>query len=132
MKSRPLIETKLPPPLRWAIDRCLAKEPTQRYESTRDLYHDLRALRDHLSEAYTSVSIEPVKTTARLCCKNHSVGETEPAANLVGRLFSFQSEDFPDELNLPKDIPFRQPPHLAFPNHVQNLVALNRPPGSIG
>jgi hypothetical protein len=49
----------------------------------------------------------------------------------VGRLFSFQSEDFPDELNLPKDIPFRQPPHLAFPDHVQNLVALNRPPGSI-
>jgi transcriptional regulator with XRE-family HTH domain len=27
--------------------------------------------------------------------------------------------------------PFRQPPHLAFPDHVQNLVALNRPPGSI-
>jgi hypothetical protein len=47
------------------------------------------------------------------------------------RLFSFQSEDFPDELNLPKDIPFRQPPHLAFPDHVQNLIALNRPPGSI-
>ena len=52
-------------------------------------------------------------------------------ANLVGRLFSFQSEDFPDELNLPKDIPFRQPPHLAFPDHVQNLVALNGPPSSI-
>ena len=30
--------------------------------STRDLYHDLRALRDHLSEAYTSVNIEPLKT----------------------------------------------------------------------
>jgi hypothetical protein len=41
---------------------------------------------------------------AWLCCKNNSVGETEPTANLVGRLFSFQSEDFPDELNLPKDI----------------------------
>ena len=60
----------------------------------------------------------------RLCCKNHSVGETEPAANLVGRLFSFQSEDFPDELNLPKNIPFRQAPHLAFPDHEQYLVAL--------
>jgi len=67
----------------------------------------------------------------RLCCKNNSVGETEPTANLVGRLFSFQSENFPDELNLPKDIPFRQPPYLAFPDHVQNLVALNRPPGPI-
>jgi eukaryotic-like serine/threonine-protein kinase len=57
----PPIETKVPPPLRWVIDRCLAKEPAHRYESTRDLYHDLRDLRDHLSEAYSSVSIEPVK-----------------------------------------------------------------------
>jgi hypothetical protein len=65
------------------------------------------------------------------CVAKNSVGETEPTANLVGRLFSLQSEDFPDELNLAKNIPFRQPPHLAFPDHVQNLVALNRSPGSI-
>src|SRR6266705_1589795 len=76
-------------------------------------------------------TVLPVKGGGWLCCKNNSVGETEPTANLVGRLFSLQSEDFPDELNLPKDVPFRQPPHLAFPDHVQNLVALNRPPGSI-
>jgi len=63
--------------------------------------------------------------------QKHSVGETEPTANLCGRLFSFQSEDFPDELNLPKGIPFGNQPHLAFPDHVQNLVALNRPPSSI-
>jgi hypothetical protein len=44
---------------------------------------------------------------------------------------AFQSEGFLDELNLPKDIPFGQPPHLAFPDHVQNLVALNRAPRSI-
>jgi hypothetical protein len=58
-------------------------------------------------------------------------GETEPTANLVCQLASFQSEGFPGELNLPKDIAFRQPPHFAFPDHVQNLVALNRPPGPI-
>src|SRR5437660_11009612 len=73
----------------------------------------------------------PTSRPYYLCCKNNSVGETEPTASLVGRLFSFQSEDFPDKLNLPKDIPFRQPPHLAFPDHVQNLIALNRPPASI-
>src|SRR5258708_32629153 len=66
-----------------------------------------------------------------LCCKNNLVRETEPTAELVGRLFSLQSKDFSDEPNLPKHIPFRQPPHLAFPDHMQNLVALNRPPGSI-
>jgi serine/threonine protein kinase len=50
----PAIEEKLPPPLKWIIDRCLAKEPEQRYESTRDLYRDLKNLRDHFSEAFSS------------------------------------------------------------------------------
>src|SRR5438045_9460395 len=27
---------------RWVIDRCLAKEPAERYDSTRDLYRELR------------------------------------------------------------------------------------------
>jgi serine/threonine protein kinase/WD40 repeat protein len=56
----PPIEEKLPAPLKWIIDRCLAKEPEQRYESTRDLFRDLRNLRDHFSEAYTSGALEPV------------------------------------------------------------------------
>jgi len=47
------------------------------------------------------------------------------------KLFGSQSEDFTNELNLAKHIPFRQPPDLAFSDHMQNLVALNRPPGSI-
>jgi len=48
------IDIKIPPPLRWIIDRCLAKESQHRYESTRDLFEDLRSLRDHLSAAYSS------------------------------------------------------------------------------
>jgi eukaryotic-like serine/threonine-protein kinase len=56
----PAIAEKLPPPLKWIIDRCLAKEPEQRYESTRDLYRELRNLRDHFSEAYTSGALTPV------------------------------------------------------------------------
>ena len=56
----PVIEEKLPPPLKWTIDRCLAKEPEQRYESTRDLYRELRNLRDHFSEAYISATLAPV------------------------------------------------------------------------
>ena len=54
------IEEKIPAPLKWIIDRCLHKEPEQRYESTRDLYRDLRNLRDHFSEAYTSAVFAPV------------------------------------------------------------------------
>jgi len=40
----------VPAPLRWIIERCLAKEPSARYESTHDLFRELQSLRDHLSE----------------------------------------------------------------------------------
>jgi eukaryotic-like serine/threonine-protein kinase len=54
------IEEKIPAPFKWIIDRCLHKEPAQRYESSRDLYRDLRNLRDHFSEAYSSTSFPAV------------------------------------------------------------------------
>jgi hypothetical protein len=40
----------VPRPLAWIIERCLAKDPAQRYDSTRDLYRDLSTVRAHLSE----------------------------------------------------------------------------------
>jgi Tfp pilus assembly protein PilF len=40
----------LPPPVRWTIERCLAKDPAGRYASTADLAHELRTVRDHLQE----------------------------------------------------------------------------------
>jgi serine/threonine protein kinase len=40
-----------PPPLRWIVERCLAKEPRERYSATDDLARDLVGLRDRLSEA---------------------------------------------------------------------------------
>jgi len=39
-----------PAPLAWAIERCLAKEPEKRYASTRDLAHELAAIRDRFVE----------------------------------------------------------------------------------
>src|SRR5262249_36039630 len=41
---------KTPTPLRWIVERCLAKEPRERYASTEDLARDLASVRDHLSE----------------------------------------------------------------------------------
>src|SRR5262245_32122704 len=41
----------LPLPLRWIIEeRCLAKDPEDRYASTRDLLRELRGVREHLSD----------------------------------------------------------------------------------
>jgi serine/threonine protein kinase len=41
------INPNVPTPLRWIVDRCLAKNPRDRYVSTRDLARDLQTLRDH-------------------------------------------------------------------------------------
>ncbi|HEY1250437.1 MAG TPA: serine/threonine-protein kinase, partial [Thermoanaerobaculia bacterium] len=41
---------KAPAPVRWIVERCLAKDPEERYASTKDLARDLRNLRDHLTE----------------------------------------------------------------------------------
>jgi len=45
-----------PTSLRWIVERCLAKNPEDRYASTRDLARDLSTLRDRLSEATSSVA----------------------------------------------------------------------------
>ena len=41
---------RVPLPLRWIVERCLAKEPSHRYASTQDLAQELKTLRDHLTE----------------------------------------------------------------------------------
>jgi serine/threonine protein kinase/Tol biopolymer transport system component len=58
------INPKVPAPLRWIVDRCLAKEPRDRFESTGDLARDLGMIRDNLSEATSAVSMFP-ETPAR-------------------------------------------------------------------
>ena len=46
----PAISRPVPAQLRWVLERCLAKERTGRYESTRDLSRELASLRDRYSE----------------------------------------------------------------------------------
>ena len=45
------LSPQAPAPLRWIVERCLAKAPEERFGTTRDLAHDLATLRDHLTEA---------------------------------------------------------------------------------
>jgi Tol biopolymer transport system component/tRNA A-37 threonylcarbamoyl transferase component Bud32 len=54
----PPIDRPIPAQLRWILERCLAKEPQGRYESTRDLARDLVQLRDRFGDLTSSGSGE--------------------------------------------------------------------------
>jgi Tol biopolymer transport system component len=58
------LNPRVPAPLRWVIDRCLAKEPRQRYDSTADLARELHTLRDRLAEfsVTTDAPVAPLRT----------------------------------------------------------------------
>jgi serine/threonine protein kinase len=55
----------VPAPFRWIVERLLAKEPAERYDSTRDLYRELRQLRDRLSESLSASAIPPVSAARK-------------------------------------------------------------------
>jgi serine/threonine protein kinase len=60
----------IPAPVRWIIERCLSKDPQERYASTRDLARDLQSLRDHFAEitssSETTQSIQTARSQRRL------------------------------------------------------------------
>ena len=46
----PLADSAAPAPLRWIVDRCLAKDPNERYACTRDLSSELKTMGGRWSE----------------------------------------------------------------------------------
>ncbi len=52
------LNPKVPSPVRWLVERCLAKDPEDRFGTTKDLARDLADVRDHLSEASFSTSTD--------------------------------------------------------------------------
>ncbi len=44
------VSPAVPAPVRWLVERCLAKEPEGRYDSTRDLAREISSCAAHLSE----------------------------------------------------------------------------------
>ena len=63
----------VPLPLQWLVSRCLAKDPADRYQSTRDLARDLDTMSTHLGQMTTSAAVPDV----------HNV--PVPRTSLVGR-----------------------------------------------
>jgi serine/threonine protein kinase len=53
------VNPRIPAPLQWIVERCLAKEARNRFASTEDLARDLATLRDHLSELSGSAAAVP-------------------------------------------------------------------------
>ena len=47
----------VPTPVRWIVERCLAKAPAERYASTRDLARDLTTARERFSELTSSTAM---------------------------------------------------------------------------
>ncbi len=65
LKEEPrALDVKMPAPLRWTIARCLEKDPAARYESTGDLYRELRGQQEHLSDMFTSTDVAAPGTAA--------------------------------------------------------------------
>ncbi len=81
---------KTPVPIRWVVERCLAKEPRERYSSTEDLARDLGNLREHISEAGASggaLAAEPARRGLRL--SPAILGAAVSAAALLGALLGW-------------------------------------------
>ena len=57
---------KTPTNMVWIVERCLAKDPEERYGSTKDLARDLAAMRDHSSAISVSGVEPPVSRRLRL------------------------------------------------------------------
>ena len=59
------IAPKTPTNLVWIVERCLAKDPEERYGSTKDLARDLAAMRDHPPGISTSSAAQPAARRSR-------------------------------------------------------------------
>ncbi|HTY40339.1 MAG TPA: hypothetical protein VMH79_00565, partial [Thermoanaerobaculia bacterium] len=60
------INPQVPPPLRWIVERCLAKDPGRRYGTTRDLAIELSNLRDRVAEVGSSGAVAAISRKRRV------------------------------------------------------------------
>ncbi|MDZ4799727.1 MAG: protein kinase [Bryobacteraceae bacterium] len=60
------LPSSVPGPLCWVIERCLSKDPSERYDTTRGLYLELRTLRERMRDTSASQhasTVEPARRT---------------------------------------------------------------------
>jgi len=74
-----------PAPLRWIVERLLSKDPSERYDSTRDLYRELRQARDHRARGPEG--------------RGHAPRLGDERRNLLEGLFARCTDGLPNELS---------------------------------
>ena len=74
------LNARLPAPLCWIVERCLAKDPEERYASTRDLAQDLASVRDRFEEV--SPPTRPTQPTSLPAPRTGFVGRAREQAAL--------------------------------------------------
>jgi Tol biopolymer transport system component len=78
-----------PVALRWIVERCLAKDPDERFLSTRDLALDLANLRDHASEVSSErIAASPAHGRRRRLAPAFAAGLLALAAVVFAVLFA--------------------------------------------
>jgi eukaryotic-like serine/threonine-protein kinase len=81
------VNPRVPAPLQWTIERCLAKKPEDRYVATRDLARDLASFRDHLSETTAPAESLPAPPRTRRLLWPVLAGVLLLAAVAIGSFF---------------------------------------------
>ncbi|HLN58678.1 MAG TPA: protein kinase, partial [Thermoanaerobaculia bacterium] len=99
------LSPQAPAPLRWIVERCLAKAPQERFGATRDLARDLATLRDHLTEA-VGVRAAPVTASrSRMIRRRFLFGVV--AAYALALAFLWGRKTVPRGIQ-PEKVSFRQ------------------------
>jgi eukaryotic-like serine/threonine-protein kinase len=81
-----VVAPQIPAPVRWIVERCLSKDPEERYVSTRDLARDLQHLRDHFTETGVQTPIREQATLRTMVRKRWPAAAAVALALAAGSL----------------------------------------------
>ena len=103
-EPRPIsdLNPRIPAPVRWTIERCLAKDAGERYSATDDLARELRLTRDRLAEALAEPKADESAPAERTWASPARLAAAALAGALVMLLFTGAPQDTPS----PRFTPF--------------------------